>query len=533
MSKSVSLLRISFRSKEMKTVISMIVIGIFCLSIFCTLLPKAKAQKSTLDWWPMFQHDLSHSGYSTSKAPLTNQTLWNFTTGGAVESSPVVVDGIVYVGSDDGNVYALNAYSGALVWSYNTWGPVQSSPTVLDGVVYVGGFHSHAVFALNASSGALLWNSPIASSSPHIISSTAVANGLVYVDEYNMDESGGQLYALNASTGALVWNYQPSAWLSSSPAVSGGAVYIGTSIGLVVALDAFSGNTLWSYIIRSDGSNSSSGGAYPVSCSLSLANGLVYVGTPAEMVQALDASTGKFVWSGAVVGGVDSSCSAVANGTLYVTTTYGGSSPANLHYGGITALNAATGTKLWNTTIGSIMESSPAVADGVVFVGSDDTNAYPLNAIDGHNVYALNAATGAFIWNYTTGGAVYSSPAVANGVVYVGSNDGKVYAFGSPQKTTPSSPSLSPAATPPNTEPEPLTTALVAAAVVSVAVVAAGLLVYFKKRKHAKINKHNEIDRSSALYSKRALVFNWIVHPFEKGIWIFLKLDCRFFVERV
>ena len=65
------------------------------------------------------------------------------------------------------------------------------------------------------------------------------------------------------------------------------------------------------------------------------------------------------------------------------------------------------------------VDSSPAVANGVVYVGSDD-----------NNVYALSAKTGAKLWSYTTGNYVDSSPAVANGVVYVGSGDGKVYAFG-------------------------------------------------------------------------------------------------------
>ena len=64
------------------------------------------------------------------------------------------------------------------------------------------------------------------------------------------------------------------------------------------------------------------------------------------------------------------------------------------------------------------VDSSPAVANGVVYVGSDDDN-----------VYALNASTGALLWSYTTGNDVYSSPAVANGVVYVGSDDGNVYAL--------------------------------------------------------------------------------------------------------
>jgi outer membrane protein assembly factor BamB len=56
----------------------------------------------------MFHHDLSHSGYSTSTTPKTNQTLWNYTTGSAVFSSPAVADGMVFIGSYDRNVYALN-----------------------------------------------------------------------------------------------------------------------------------------------------------------------------------------------------------------------------------------------------------------------------------------------------------------------------------------------------------------------------------------------------------------------------------------
>ena len=99
--------------------------------------------------------------------------------------------------------------------------------------------------------------------------------------------------------------------------------------------------------------------------------------------------------------------------------------------GAVYALNATNGTELWRNMTG-LADSSPAVANGVVYVGN--TNG---------GVYALNATTGGPLWNYTTGGAVQSSPAVANGVVYVGSNDGNVYAIGNdsvsvrrPQPTT-------------------------------------------------------------------------------------------------
>ena len=78
------------------------------------------------------------------------------------------------------------------------------------------------------------------------------------------------------------------------------------------------------------------------------------------------------------------------------------------------ALNATTGAKLWNYMTGYSVYSSPEVANGVVYVGSDD-----------YNLYALNATTGAKLWNYTTGGEVFSCPAVVNGVVYFGSGTKK------------------------------------------------------------------------------------------------------------
>jgi PGF-CTERM protein len=62
---------------------------------------------------------------------------------------------------------------------------------------------------------------------------------------------------------------------------------------------------------------------------------------------------------------------------------------------------------------------------GVVYVGSAD-----------NNTYALNATTGALVWNYTTGSFVVSSPAVSNGVVYVGSFDHNVYAIGNAAAAT-------------------------------------------------------------------------------------------------
>jgi hypothetical protein len=147
-----------------------------------------------------------------------------------------------------------------------------------------------------------------------------------------------------------------------------------------------------------------------------VADGVVYVGSDDYNVYALNATTGTKIWN-YPTGSTMYSSPAVADGVVYV-----GSDDYNVY-----ALNATTGTKIWNYPTGSTMYSSPAVADGVVYVGSDD-----------YNVYALNATTGTKIWNYPTGSYVYSSPAVADGKVYVGSDNGKVYCFGPPDMTPPS-----------------------------------------------------------------------------------------------
>jgi outer membrane protein assembly factor BamB len=105
--------------------------------------------------------------------------LWSTSTGGAVDSSPTVVNGVVYVGSDSGSIYALNATTGQIVWQTNTGAPVNSSPTVVNGVVYVGS-ESGYLYALNATTGQIVWqtNTGAAGSSPSLAVNSVVGRAL-------------------------------------------------------------------------------------------------------------------------------------------------------------------------------------------------------------------------------------------------------------------------------------------------------------------------------------------------------------------
>ncbi|MGD0495985.1 MAG: PQQ-binding-like beta-propeller repeat protein [Candidatus Bathyarchaeia archaeon] len=223
--------------------------------------------QSTVDEWPMFHHDPTRNGYSTSTAPTTNQTLWSYTTGNYVfSSSPAVAGGIVYVGSWDGKVYALNATTGTRVWDYTTGRAVDSSPAVVGGVVFVGSWDGK-VYALNATTGTQVWNYTTIS---HVFSSPAVVGGVVFVGS-----DDDKVYALNATTGTQVWNYTTGSLVVSSPAVAGGVVYVGSEDDNVYALNATTGAFIWSYTTGD-----------VVGSSPAVVDGVVYVGSCDDKVYA-------------------------------------------------------------------------------------------------------------------------------------------------------------------------------------------------------------------------------------------------------
>ncbi|MCW4001234.1 MAG: PQQ-binding-like beta-propeller repeat protein [Candidatus Bathyarchaeota archaeon] len=351
--------------------------------------------------WPMFHADPAHTGYTSANGPLTNRTLWTYQTGGDVFSSPCVVNGILYVGSDDNNVYALNASSGEKLWNYSTGDTVESSPCVVNGLLYVGS-HDSNVYALNALTGTKIWNY---STGGWVISSPCVVDGVVYVSS-----GDSNVYALNASTGTKLWSHA-AGWFGaeSSPCVADGVVYLGTDHFYVYALNASTGSNIWSYDI----------GEY-VDYSPCFADGVVYIGSGSGItadghVTAFNASSGEKIWTytaehlGITADGWVMSCPSIVDGIVYV-----GSNNHNLY-----ALNSSTGNLIWNYTTDGWVASSPCVANDIVYVGSTDWN-----------IYAINASSGSKIWSYIAGSAIRSSPCMANGIVYVGSSDNKVYAFG-------------------------------------------------------------------------------------------------------
>src|SRR6266702_1507040 len=161
---------------------------------------------------------------------------WVSQTKDQIDSSPAVVGGVVYVGSADDNVYALDAASGTKKWAYHTGNNVDS-PAVVGGVVYVGSADGN-VYALDAASGTKKW--AYHSGGP-VLSSPTVAGCVVYVGS-----ADGNVYALDAASGAKKGALH-TGYITSSPAGAGGVVYAGSDNGMIYAVDAASGAKKWAY----------------------------------------------------------------------------------------------------------------------------------------------------------------------------------------------------------------------------------------------------------------------------------------------
>ncbi|MGB8311664.1 MAG: PQQ-binding-like beta-propeller repeat protein, partial [Halobacteriota archaeon] len=136
---------------------ALICLSIVAIVVFCTL---NVATASTGNYSTTFYNNAWHTGnhIPMARGSTSNGTLnWNYVTKGILQSPPTTPNGIVYVGSQDHNVYALDANTGTKIWSYTTGSIVYSSPAVANGIVYIGSL-DHNVYALDANTGTKVWS---------------------------------------------------------------------------------------------------------------------------------------------------------------------------------------------------------------------------------------------------------------------------------------------------------------------------------------------------------------------------------------
>jgi eukaryotic-like serine/threonine-protein kinase len=351
---------------------------------------------------PMYRGNPARTGVMPGPSPQSAPSVrWRAHLGGTLgKSTPAVVENVVYVGSDRG-LWALDAATGVAHWHFEVPEAlppraIETSPAVIDGVVYAVSLHG-VLYAVDAATGEERWRletieeETVASAAGQ--SSPAVVDGVLY-----LGTADGYLAAIDAATGSVTWRapLNPGFAIEASPAVADGMVYL--SYGGMRAIDAVTGEARWE------------GRDYVPVSTPAVVDGIVYVGMGSH-VYAFDGQTGEERWQ--VIDSIAmGSAPAVAAGVVYL-----GSFGPN-----VSALIAATGEQLWRfVAAGESFGAAVTLADGLVYAS-------------GHNggaLYALDAETGQEQWRFDleVPYRAVSSATVVDGVVYVHGGDDELYAL--------------------------------------------------------------------------------------------------------
>ena len=359
----------------------------------------------------------------------TPEAAWIFQTGASIWGTPAISNGTVFFGSDDGNLYAVDAQNGDLKWKFLTQGIVRSRPAIEGELVYFASDDGY-LYALEAQSGTQAWRTDIGNylpreerlnhmgghdSSPtdydYMQSSPVVMGGRIYIGSLD-----GNVYSLAADTGKVNWTFKTGQKVRATPTLADGVLYIGSWDESMYALDALNGRMLWQTPVRGE-----------VQSTALLANGLVYTASRKASVVALEEQTGEKKWEYdyGVNMWVESSPQMVGN-TLYI-----GSSGSKIVLG----LDSQSGKVL--TFFGSVAYhwSTPVILNDMLYIGGNNYKAegglFGLQLVNGKisdprhaywNFPVQESAEGD--WN-----GVVSSPVVQNGIIYFGGLDGNLYAI--------------------------------------------------------------------------------------------------------
>jgi subtilisin family serine protease/outer membrane protein assembly factor BamB len=319
-------------------------------------------------------------------------SLWQVVTGGSVTNSPSVgSDGTVYVVDSVDSVYAISP-AGSVLWKYTMTNGQDSSGVAVDanGNIYIPNLAGHVISLTSKSVvrwdvnlGTAIHNCPALSS-----------DGIVVVKD-----DGGVVHGLNASSGAQVWSYTTGTDTYGGPSISSsGIVYIGDGSNVMHALKATDGTKQWTF---------TADGAIYTSPAIDNAGNL-YFSTTSGTVYSLK-SDGTQRWMTAGSASITSSPALGADGTVYL-----GGYDNKLH-----ALNGTTGVERWTYTLGGqVRASSPALDDaGNIYVGCYDKLLYAVKS------------DGTLLRTYASADILRSSPVIFGTRLYIGCNDGKLYAY--------------------------------------------------------------------------------------------------------
>ena len=335
------------------------------------------------------------------------KAIWQVETDSSVEWV-AAAGGVVYAGTAQNAMYALDAGTGKRVWFHATTTTDNGQLLVAGGAVVIADPSDGGVLGLDAATGKKLWSIPSSATGGGGVLGLAGDGDAVFGGYAAKSDTRGGVTALSASTGTVLWTTEFDQNLDNNGGVAGaaGTVYATTSNGEIYAYHAATGIRQW----RIHGRGVKFGGnASPLA-----SGGVIYVcsSNKPPVLYAIHAATGGQLWKRPLGTEDDATWLVVSEGVLFVGDTTGQSA------GYLSARDAATGGQLWKKPVTGGVFPVAVTAGNVVYSGSNN------GVLD-----AWRASTGQHLWSYSGSAApIASNMVVAGGVVYFGSNDHHVYA---------------------------------------------------------------------------------------------------------
>ncbi|HEX3872380.1 MAG TPA: PQQ-binding-like beta-propeller repeat protein [Pirellulales bacterium] len=343
------------------------------------------------DTWPVFRGDAQADGVSQGELPEKPEVVWKRTIKGAqFESTPAIVEGVVYIGAYDGYFRAMNLSDGADRWTFKSELGFKAPAAVRDGRVIVSDVDGR-IACLDAADGKEIWHYETAGEI------NAGAN--FYKSNVLVGSQDGTLYCLRADTGVEVWKFTIDNMIQCSPTIAGNRVFLAGCDGKLHVVDLDTGEVANAVEIND-----------PTGATAAADGDCVYFGTQGGSVLAVDWKQGKILWSYEPRRKQPFQSSAALTDGLAIL----GGRDRQIH-----AIDMKSGVARWIVPTKQKIDSSPVVVGNRAFVACGDGR-----------VVALAVGTGDAVWEYEAGGGFSGSPAVAEGCLVIGNEDDTLYCFG-------------------------------------------------------------------------------------------------------
>lgn len=358
--------------------------------LFLTIAVTMMAQSS----WPIFRGDQQLLGVSTEEFTNPPKLLWSMKPGETIKASPVVSNGIMVVGSENGFVYAIDS-KGKKLWEFDTGNSIEASALILNGIAYIGNLYG-TLYALDLKTGEKKWEylteNQIMGSPNYWIVDGKIRLVVGSYDYY--------LHCIDAETGDSLWRYESDNFINGAAGCSDGKAIFGGCDGYLHVIDIATGKP----------DNKVEVATY-VASSVAVLDKKAYLGDYDGRFTCIDLITGQIHWK---FQEKNMNLPFIGSPSVGKNIVVIGNRDKNVY-----CFSRDNGKLLWKTNSGSRVDASPVIIGNKVLIANMRGD-----------LQILDLKTGEIEWNYEIGSGIISNPAVSNGKIWVAASDGFVYCFG-------------------------------------------------------------------------------------------------------